>query len=136
MTQTITEKVLAARIAKIQDRAGARNTLAEEDALAALLADEPAFGFRCGYHNQPASLFVSAAARLRSVSKAQEECEPFFGNRDFDAHHSFWLQFLLPLNKAAALDLMRAYQNAGIFRTSEELLKRTERVEFGMEEVA
>jgi hypothetical protein len=132
MTQTITERKLSQRVAHIQEKAGCRNTLAESDAAAALLADAPAFGFTCSYHNQLGSLFVASVSRLRSIQEAQVEMKRY-GNR-FDREWA--LDYLLPLNKPAALMLMRAYQNEGTFRTSEELLKRTERVEFGMEDVA
>lgn len=133
MTKTITERVLSQRVAHIQEKAGCRNTLAEEDSASALLNDEPAFGFTCGYHNQVGSLFVAKVARLRSVKDAFHEMDYIFG---FDHAPSWPLDMLLPLNKHAAIMLAVAYQNAGIFRTSEELLKRTERVEFGMEDVA
>jgi hypothetical protein len=137
MTQTITERKLDQRVAHIQEKAGCRNTLAESDAAAALLDDDASFGFTASYHNQPGSLFVSAVARLRSIKDAQEEMELYFKLfRNRDPYDPKWLDLLLPLNKQAAIMLAVAYQNAGIFRTSEELLKRTERMEFGMEDVA
>jgi hypothetical protein len=133
MTQTITERKLSQRVAHIQEKAGCRNTLAEEDAVAALLDHDAAFGFTASYHNQPGSLFVSAVARLRSIKDAQMDLD---GYARFDAYNPRWLDLLLPLNNRAAIMLAVAYQESGIFRTPEELLKRTERVEFGMEEVA
>jgi len=137
MTQTITERKLSQRVAHIQEKAGCRNTLAENDAMAALLDDDAAFGFTASYHNQPGSLFVSAVARLRSIKDAQEEMELYFKLfRNRDPYDPKWLDLLLPFNKQAAIMLAVAYQASGIFRTSEELLKRTERVEFGMEDVA
>lgn len=137
MTQTITERKLSQRVAHIQEKAGCRNTLAESDAAAALLDDDAAFGFTASYHNQPGSLFVSAVARLRSIKDAQEEMELYFKLfRNRDPYDPKWLDLLLPLNNRAAIMLAVAYQAAGIFRTSEELLKRTERVEFGMENAA
>lgn len=133
MTQTITERVLSQRVAHIQEKAGCRNTLAEEDAVAALRDDDAAFGFTASYHNQPGSLFVSAVARLRSIEDARWE---LFSYRVKDALDPKWLDLLLPLNDRAAIMLAVEYQKSGIFRTAEELLKRTERVEFGMEDVA
>lgn len=135
MTQTITERVLKARVERIQENAGARNTIAEEDTVAALLANEPAFGSTATYHNQLGSLFAMKVARLRSIEEAQQEML----NRDniFFYNRQAWaLDLLLPLNTRAAIMLAVAYQKLGEFRTSEELLKRTERVEFGMEDVA
>jgi hypothetical protein len=135
MTETITERKLRQRVAHIQEKAGCRNTLVEENAVAALIEDAPAYGFRVSYHNSRGTMFVCAVARLRSVQKAKEELDGS-GYYEFEEGNPFGLDMLLPLNRAAALDLMRAYQSCGIFRTSDELLKRTERVEFGMEDVA
>lgn len=135
MAQTITERVLKARVERIQENAGARNTIAEEDTVAALLANEPAFGSTATYHNQLGSLFAMKVARLRSIEEAQKEMSGRYGSK-FDMYGPIWLDYMLPLNDRAAIMLAVAYQNAGIFLTSEELLKRTERVEFGMEDVA
>lgn len=134
MTQTITERVLKARVERIQENAGARNTIAEEDTVAALLANEPAFGSTATYHNQLGSLFAMKVARLRSIEEAQQE---MLNRYDSFYNRQAWaLDLLLPLNTRAAIMLAVAYQNLGEFRTPEELLKRTERVEFGMEKVA
>lgn len=101
----------------------------EDDAIANLIARKPAFWSTCGNSNQPGGMMLDAANRLASIEEAQADIEGWFTRHDRDVRAEQWLDDLLPLNHAAVMDLMRAYQSAGTFRTPEELYARTERFE-------
>lgn len=126
-----TNQAITDRVERIQNAVGARNTIVEEYTIDALVKNEPAFAFTATYHNQPGTLFVSAVARLGSIEEAQEELRGFFAMNGMDVDSEAWLRLLLPLNRAAVLMLLRAYQNAGTWMMSDELERKTERYEFG-----
>ncbi|KKB80814.1 hypothetical protein VW35_00980 [Devosia soli] len=101
----------------------------EDDAIANLKARKPAFWSMCGNSNQFDGLLFSAANRHGAIEAAQDEYEGIFSRRNMDVRGEKHLDKLLPLNHAAVMDLMRAYQAVGTFRTPEELYARTERFE-------
>lgn len=125
-----TKQAITARVERIQTAVGARNTITEEHIVEALMDGDAAFCFTATYHNQPGSLFVSAVNRLRSIEDAQEELRPFFDRQGWDVESEHWLKLLLPLNRAAVLMLIRAYQNAGSWIMADEVERNTERYEF------
>lgn len=101
----------------------------EDDAIANLIAGKPAFWSTCGNSNQPGGTMLDAANRLASVEEAQNDIEAHFARHGRDVRDEKWMDDLLPLNHAAVMNLMRAYQAVGTFRTREELYARTERFE-------
>lgn len=100
-----------------------------ETAVANLNAGKPAFWASCGNSNAPAGELLDAANRFASIEDAQEDLAAHFSRNGRDVADDHWLDYLLPLNRPAIMDLMRAYQRVGTFRTPAELMRRTERHE-------
>lgn len=119
------------RVSLLQSKVGfkSRDGVTEEYAANNLAQFKPAFCWLNGYSNMPASSFAAAVNRLADIEKAQEELEPYFSMNGRDVRDEQWLDNLLPLNRPAMLNLMRAYQGIGISVTLEELQARTESVE-------
>lgn len=116
------------RIQNLQHRVGfnSRDGVAEEYAAVNLALFQPAFGWTNNFSNQPASTFASAVNRLASIELAQGELAAYFANNGRDVNDAQWLDNLLPLNRPAMLDLLRAYQRIGVMVTLAELELRTE----------
>lgn len=119
------------RVSVLQSKVGfkSRDGVTEEYAANNLAQFKPAFGWLNGYSNMPASTFAAAVNRLANIEAAQEELASYFTNNDRDVYDAQWLDNLLPLNRPAMLNLMRAYCHAGVMTTLEELELRTEQIE-------
>lgn len=119
------------RVSLLQSKVGfkSRDGVTEEYAANNLAQFKPAFGWLNGYANMPASTFAAAVNRLADIEAAQDELEAYFANNGRDVYDVQWLDNLLPLNRPAMLNLMRAYQAIGVMVTLEELELRTETVE-------
>lgn len=104
-----------------------RNDLSSEDAARNLIAGKPAYGWLTSYSNAPAGTFAATVNMLGGIEAAQDDLRAHFARNGRDVTDECWLDNLLPLNRAAVMDLMRAYQNAGTFRTPDELERRTAR---------
>jgi len=134
MTQFTDETALRnarARINALQDAIGF-NTCdgpTMDDAARNLANGKPAFGWTNTYSNAPAGTFAAHVNHFASIEKAQDDLAAHFKRNGRDVTDECWLDNLLPLNKAAVMDLMRAYQGVGTFRSPEELARRTERRE-------
>lgn len=104
---------------------GARDGMQEARAAQNMIEDKAAFGWSCSYSNAPAGTFCATVNERADIEAAQIELAPFFANNGRDSADPKWLDYLLPLNKEAVMMLVRAYQNAGLIITSEELRDRT-----------
>lgn len=124
-------KSAKARISALQDAIGfnTRDFSAEQSAAQNLANGLPAFGWTNTYSNAPAGELVSAINRLGGIEAGQDDLRAHFARNGRDVTDECWLDNLLPLNKSAVMDLMRAYQNVGTFRSPDELRRRTERRE-------
>lgn len=113
----------------IQNAVGwnSRDDFASEDAARNLIAGKPAYGWTTSYSNAPAGTFAATVNMLGGIEAAQEDLKAHFANNGRDVTDECWLDNLLPLNRAAVMDLLRAYQNAGTFRAADELERRTAR---------
>lgn len=120
-------KALTGRIVEVTHTFGI-----EDDAIENLIARKPAFWSMCGNHNQFDGQLFAACNRLGSIEAAQEEYAGIFSRRGMDVTDEVRLDYLLPLNREAVMDLMRAYQSIGLWRTPEELEARTERTKQGV----
>lgn len=137
MNLTATETEAKAFCIAVQDAVGVhknpdfpgayRHDRSSEDAARNLVAGKPAFGWLTSYHNAPAGTFAETVNLLGGIEAAQDDLARYFANNGRDVTDEQWLDNLLPLNKAAAMDLMRAYQRVGTFRTASELADRTKR---------
>ena len=129
MTLTATEQEAKDFCIAIQDAVGdnARDDFASEDAARNLIAGKPAYGWTNTYSNAPAGTFAATINMLGGIEAAQDDLRAHFARNGRDVTDECWLDNLLPLNRAAVMDLMRAYQHAGTFREPEELAKRTKR---------
>ena len=112
-----------------QDRVGlnTRDDLASEAAARNLIANKPAFGWTSSYGNAPAGTFAATVNMLGGIEAAQDDLRAHFARNGRDVTDECWLDNLLPLNRAAELDLMVAYQRVGTFRTADELKRRAGR---------
>lgn len=95
-----------------------------DDAVANISAGKPAFWSTCGNSNAYDGLLFEAINRLGSVEAGQEEYASTFARRGMDPRNEVHLDRLIPLNRAAVWDLMRAYQNVDSFREADELAAR------------
>lgn len=113
----------------IQDAVGdnTRDDFASEDAARNLIAGKPAYGWTTSYSNAPAGTFAATVNMLGGIEAAQDDLRTHFARNGRDVTDECWLDNLLPLNRAAEMDLMRAYQRVETWRTPEELAKRTAR---------
>ena len=99
-----------------------------DDAVANLSSGKPAFWSTCGNSNAfDGQLFVSAN-RHASIEAAQDEYSGIFARRGMDPRNEEHLDRLIPLNRSAVMDLLRAYQSVGTFRSAEELAQRAFRL--------
>lgn len=104
---------------------GYQDGLASEDAARNLVARKPAFGWLCSFSNAPACTFSATVNAMGGIEAAQDDLRAYFARHGRDVTNECWLDELLPLNRAAVVDLMRAYQRVGTFRDFDELEKRT-----------
>ena len=113
----------------IQDAVGPnhRNDLSSEDAALHLIEGKPAYGWTTSYSNAPAGTFAATVNALGGIEAAQDDLKAHFTRNGRDVTDECWLDNLLPLNRAAVMDLMVAYQRSGSFREAAELEKRTAR---------
>lgn len=129
MTLTATEIEAKQFCIAIQDAVGgnSRDDFASEEAARNLIAGKPAFGWTNTYSNAPAGTFAATVNMLGGIEAAQDDLRAHFTRNGRDVTDECWLDNLLPLNRAAEMDLMRAYQRISTWRTPEELAKRTKR---------
>lgn len=129
MTLTATEQEAKDFCIAIQDAVGwnSRDDFASEDAARNLIAGKPAYGWTNTYSNAPAGTFAATVNMLGGIDAAQDDLCAHFTRNGRDVTDECWLDNLLPLNRAAVMDLLRAYQNAGTFREPSVLEKRTKR---------
>jgi hypothetical protein len=121
----------------IQDAVGAhknanaafryRDDTACEDAARNLVEVRPAYGWATSSSNAPAATFIATVNSLAGIEAAQDDLSAHFKRNGLDVTDECWLDNLLPLNKAAVMDLMRAYQRVGTFREVVELERRADR---------
>lgn len=95
-----------------------------DDALANISTGKPAFWSTCGNYNALDGQLIDAINRHGSIEAAQEEYAAIFARRGMDPRDEASLDYLIPLNRAAVWDLMRAYQNVDSFREADELASR------------
>lgn len=94
----------------------------DEDAAVNLVEGKPAFASGYSYSNSFGSMLASAANRLGSIEAAQTELKQYFALDEFeDEQH---LARLYPLNRAAELDLMVAYQRCGTWIETADIRRR------------
>jgi hypothetical protein len=129
MTLTATEQEAKDFCISVQNAVGwnSRDDFASEDAARNLIAGKPAYGWTNTYSNAPAGTFAATVNMLGGIEEAQDDLRTHFASNGRDVTDECWLDNLLPLNRAAEMDLMRAYQRIGTWRTPEELAKRTKR---------
>lgn len=101
--------------------------LSSTDAARNLLDRKPAFGWTTSYSNASAGTFAATVNMLAGIEEAQDDLAAHFARNGRDVTDEQWLDNLLPLNREAVMDLMRAYQRVGTFRTPAELEGRTKR---------
>ncbi|HEY8358649.1 MAG TPA: hypothetical protein VIL30_14420 [Ramlibacter sp.] len=94
----------------------------DEDAAVNLVEGKPAFASGYSYSNAFGSLLASAANRLGSIEAAQDELAEHSALDDY--RDEALLDRLYPLNRAAELDLMVAYQRCGTWIDSTDLRRR------------
>ena len=104
-----------------------RDDMTCEDAARNLIAGKPAYGWTSSSSNAPAASFIASVNSLACIEAAQDDLRAHFVRNGRDVTDECWLDNLLPLNRAAEMDLMRAYQRVETWRTPEELAKRTKR---------
>ena len=103
----------------------ATNTWAMTDyALANLSSGKPAFWSTCGNSNALDGQLIDAINQHGSIEAAQDEYTGIFARRGMDPRNEEHLDRLIPLNRAAVMDLLRAYQSVGTFRSAGELAQR------------
>ena len=112
----------------VQPHGNGRDDFSTSDAARHYTAGKPAFGWTTSYGNAPAGTFAAECNHLASIEAAQDSLRAHFSRNGRDVDAEEWLDGLLPLNRAAAVDLAVAYQRVGTFRTADELERRTERV--------
>lgn len=108
-----------------QPRGNARDDFSTANAARHYTAGKPAFGWTASYANAPAGTFAAEVNELASIEAAQDSLRAHFSRNDRDVDAEEWLDGLLPLNRAAVLDLLAAYQRVGSFRSADELEART-----------
>jgi hypothetical protein len=96
----------------------------KDQALANISAGKPAFWSTCGNYNALDGQLIDAINQHGSIEAAQEEYAGIFARRGMDPRNEEHLDRLIPLNRAAVMDLLRAYQNVGTFRDADELAAR------------
>lgn len=110
---------------QMTDLIDATNTYGLTDhVIANLEAGRPAFWSTCGNSAALDGQLFDAANCHASIEAAQDEYKGIFARRGMDPRNEEHLDRLIPLNRAAAMDLLRAYQAVGTFRTGEELARR------------
>lgn len=132
MTKSAAYDAALDRIRSLQERIGfnTHDGLTERDVARNLANRDAAFGWTNTNSNAPAGTFAAAVNHFASIEKAQDDLAAYFTRNGRDVTDAQWLDNLLPLNNAAVMMLMRAYQNVGTFRTPAELIRRTERREY------
>lgn len=128
---------LRSRISMLGDRFDNLDGLAERYAADALLNERPAFWTNQKGHNARAGILLIEINRLGGIEAGIAQCVSDYPHTPA----SKWsepasLDWLLPLNSAAATDLALAYKAAGTFRTRQELLRRADRAEGAIEVAA
>jgi hypothetical protein len=113
------------RLASLHDNP---DDIAFDAAAANLRAGRPAFWSTARYSNAVASLLLDFANR-RTFADAFAELSVLAVSPLTREVREQLLDTLLPLNHAAAVALVDAYQAEGLFRTYEELVRRTARAE-------
>lgn len=96
----------------------------EDSAIENLSTGKPAFWSFCGNSNGPAGTFFLTINGMGGIEAGKEDIRAHFARNGRDVDAEEWLDKLIPLNRAAVADLMRAYQDCGSWRTPEELAKR------------
>lgn len=92
--------------------------------VANLSSGKPAFWSSCGNSNAAAGTFFATVNGMGGIEAGKEDIRAHFTRNGRDVDDEQWLDYLIPLNRAAVTDLMRAYQDCGSWRTPEELAKR------------
>ena len=129
MTLTATEQEAKDFCISVQNVVGwnSRDDFASEDAARNLIAGKPAYGWTNTYSNAPAGTFAATVNMLGGIEAAQDDLKAHFANNGRDVTDECWLDNLLPLNRAAVMDMLKAYQRVGTFRDAAVLEKRTAR---------
>ncbi|KKB09378.1 hypothetical protein [Devosia chinhatensis] len=96
----------------------------EDSAIENLSNGKPAFWSFCGNSNGSAGTFFLTINSMGGIEAGKEDIRAHFARNGRDVDAEEWLHHLIPLNRAAVTDLMRAYQDCGSWRTPEELAKR------------
>jgi hypothetical protein len=109
----------------LNDLIDATNTWAATgNALDNISTGKPAFWSTCGNYNALDGQLIDAINQHGSIEAAQDEYTGIFARRGMDPRNEEHLDRLIPLNRAAVWDLMRAYQNVDSFREADELAAR------------
>lgn len=119
------DRELQTKLLDLMDQTGCRAMT--DDVSRNFAAGTPAFWSTQGYNNAPAGTFFATVNHFASIEKAQDDLKAHFARSGRDVTAEQWLDHLIPLNKAAVLDLLRAYTAAGTFRDYDELVVRARR---------
>lgn len=103
------------------------NSITAELAAHNLAEGKPAYWHTERYHNARSGIFLEEVNRRAGVEPAVAYLKPMFPTSGYGSETH--LDWLLPLNDAAVMDLARAYRNVGSFREHSELIRRTDKAE-------